>query len=655
MSPPPPNSCHHDYGFEQAPRFFLGNILYGSSFEDGTQGVPAWTRHAVNSTAAAPAFADSTSFSGKPSMSFDGSAGGESGLRNRGAGGAGLSLEGGKPYSVSLFIWSGGSPTAFVELYDFTANASLARTDFQVVSTGPDWGSTWIQYNFTLTPSAGTACSGIPFGSDPSIDCGGDAGPAHVCVRCGGEFRVGIAGAGNMKVGYVELMPGAWGLLADKTGAPIPVLKSAGDALRAMGTTVMRNGGSVSQSMRWKDWRGPVWNRPSQRQVWGNSLLSGWGLFDYAELAEALGQCARPQRVTALPRLPHLRFPPHTLPPADIEPIITLAYDSNDALDWADLVEYCWGSASTAWGARRVADRGRAAPYNISVFELGNEQRNPFFVEQVVAMEARAAAVGAPPLRYMFPDNGGLNAADAAKALAALAPDVIPRIMPDLHVGAGGAVDAARALFANPPVPGFNQGAINCETNAGTHDLTRGLDEAADLIEWFAAETAVTDRLYARTASFCSGSSNNFDSWDQAMVFFLPNGTWLQPPGHVHAMITATWAEVTLAASGFDRSKLPFVAQRTADGRTLVLRVVNRSEGVQPLQVALAGGAAAAGPAYTLWRLGGGGLKGSADNTPSAPDLVAPSSAQVPIAAGATALNATLQPLEFAIMVVALQ
>jgi hypothetical protein len=147
------------------------------------------------------------------------------------------------------------------------------------------------------------------------------------------------------------------------------------------------------------------------------------------------------------------------------------------------------------------------------VFELGNEQVNPNFVQQVAAMEARAKAVGAPPLRYMYPQNGGLSAADAARLLATVGADVVPRILPDLHVGAGGAVEAAAALFAHPPVPGFDTGAINAETNANTHDLKRALDEAADLIDWFTYDTAVTGRLYARTASFCSGSSNGWDDW----------------------------------------------------------------------------------------------------------------------------------------------
>lgn len=52
-----------------------------------------------------------------------------------------------------------------------------------------------------------------------------------------------------------------------------------------------------------------------------------------------------------------------------IEPVVTLAYESNSPTDWADLVEYCWGGPSTDWGRERVAD-GHPTPFNISVFEL---------------------------------------------------------------------------------------------------------------------------------------------------------------------------------------------------------------------------------------------------------------------------------------------
>ena len=115
---------------------------------------------------------------------------------------------------------------------------------------------------------------------------GGAGADSHVCLRCGGELRFGVAPTKRPKdrvainVGYVSLMPGAWGRLADKSGELLPVLKSGADLLRRMGVTTMRSGGSVSQSMRWKDWRGPQWNRPSVGQIWGKSFLAGWGAPD---------------------------------------------------------------------------------------------------------------------------------------------------------------------------------------------------------------------------------------------------------------------------------------------------------------------------------------------------------------------------------------
>ena len=165
-------------------------------------------------------------------------------------------------------------------------------------------------------------------------------------------------------------------------------------------------------------------------------------------------------------------------------------------------------------------------------------------------------------------------------------------------------MEEAASLFSNPPVPGFNTGAINCETNAGTHDLTRALNEAKDLIAWMSMAPPLASRLYARTSSFCTASSNGFDSWDQGISFFLPNMTWLQPPGHVHAMFTATWAGVTLGSTGYDQANLPFVAQLLLAGegggggspKTLVLRVVNTGVGVAPMSVTLVGGGAAGGP-----------------------------------------------------------
>ena len=142
-------------------------------------------------------------------------------------------------------------------------------------------------------------------------------------------------------------------------------------------------------------------------------------------------------------------------------------------------------------------------------------------------------------------------------------------------------------------------GAVNAEVNAGICTVQRMLQEASDINDWlmcvslFAndvnplregrsplrAETKMAkrdvrvhkgcldsryccivvccrhhrsnipsttpgekgSRLKFRTASFCTERSGHFDGFDQGVSFFLPNMTWLQPPGYVHQMIKDSW------------------------------------------------------------------------------------------------------------------
>ena len=112
-------------------------------------------------------------------------------------------------------------------------------------------------------------------------------------------------------------------------------------------------------------------------------------------------------------------------------------YDGLAPSAFADLVEYCYGGANTTWGATRISD-GHPQPYEIKYFEvsckdfdvlsvvavcfgnfrtwldadecwcgqLGNEQYNAQFPEQVAAMEAKAKQLGrGGQLYYMNPNN----------------------------------------------------------------------------------------------------------------------------------------------------------------------------------------------------------------------------------------------------------
>ena len=96
-------------------------------------------------------------------------------------------------------------------------------------------------------------------------------------------------------------------------------------------------------------------------------------------------------------------------------------------------------------------------------------------------------------------------------------------------------------------------GVINCEVNAGIHTMRRAMTEAIDLNQFFNYQPPSTSgdstpRLKGRMASFCMGRSGHLESvWDQGIAFFSADDIWLQPPGWVHAMISAAWQPLNAA------------------------------------------------------------------------------------------------------------
>ena len=557
--------CHSDLGYAHAGRGFYSQMVYGEIFEETPLKVSSWS-DVITGTATGGTFLDSAlAFNGNPTLSitFNGTGTGTVGRANRGLGNAGMSWVGGKGYSGYVYMSAPAGTSVTIALVD-TVTGTVQDTS--TVISPP--GGAFNRFDFTLGPGANTTCTAIPAGSDPSIDCGELPNKDFTCLKCSGEVQVLLTAPGVAHIGYVFVSPGSWGTLEG-----LPVRLDTVQRLQQMGITAIRQGGTYARTMYWKEWRGPAAFRPSNGHVWGNSLISGWGPFDFIDMCQAAG----------------------------FVPIVTLAEDQPGD-DWADLVDYLWGPSNTTWGAQRAAD-GHPDPYVASIFELGNEQYNQQFVAQVTAMEARAAALGrAGELTYMFPDNGGLSASDLAKAAAAGLP--LHRMGADIHVSAGGAVAAAEADFAQTTYPVI---AGNFETNAdypakagGMHGMTRALLEATDLNTWLSTPAAVAGRLVARAASFCNSATSNFDGFDQAISFFGGGSTWLQPPGWVHAMNAATRADQALAVSG-DAGGLSVSAQRTAAGDKLFVRLVNA--GTAPVDVVVTIVNWAASPAVTSWTL----------------------------------------------------
>jgi hypothetical protein len=140
-----------------------------------------------------------------------------------------------------------------------------------------------------------------------------------------------------------------------------------------------------------------------------------------------------------------------------------------------------------------------------------------------------------------------------------------------------------------------------------------------------------------------------------------------QPPGYVHQMFAATWAEVTVGATPVPgTSPLPLAAQLADDGATLVVRVVNQANSSRPLALSLApahprlaGGRAGgkdyfklnSGKAWTLALPAAAVAQGpkDADNTPAEPTRISPVETAVPVASP-TSVAVTLRPFSVTVL-----
>jgi hypothetical protein len=622
--------CHMDPGFGNNPMAWTSSLIYGQGFPQNEPAkIKAWydVSTASGSAVSDPsvimnAAANAIAPGGAPTLSLTKTGGdGLVGWANRGIGGEGLVFEGGKDYEGYIMVLAPNGGNVNVGIVDRTSNATLASATLSIPPS-PDWQR--VEFS-GLTPSAGTICVGIPFGSDPNIDCG-DApkegmNPGIVCVSCGGIVTVGLTSVGSLHVGFVTLQPGSWGRFND-----LPVLKSGADMIQQMGFRSIRQGGSVSYSLRWKEWRGAPEARAAMNHVWGPDLVAPWGPFEFIDMANAL----------------------------NIKPIVTLATDSppsspplgNNQSDWADLVEYLYGDDTTYWGAIRIHNDSHPAPYAIDTFELGNEcvsalflftrtsqlshrlppasvrQENYHFLEQLEAIEARRKLIPSAPLwNFLYPMNQGPNSSTMDGIVAA---GIDPRrVAADCHVGFSGGIPCSVES-----IPwAFNGSGVNCETNAVTSHLLRGVQEAADLITWFSQPANVSSRLIARTASFCIQRSGQMrDQWDQGLSFFLPNMTWLQPPGVTHQLFSKHWSPNALrVATTGGGGYVTAASQITADRSTVVVEIANTEWGSLPGSANLTVSGFAPASSVDFWLIaepGTGAVNTTAGNTPADPTYI---------------------------------
>lgn len=179
------------------------------------------------------------------------------------------------------------------------------------------------------------------------------------------RFVLYASATGNVYFDVITVMPPTW---KNRPNGLRPDLAEKMDALKFK--FIQFPGGCTAESVdmnkcwNWKNSIGPLEQRPgSTRNRWGYKNDLYFGLDEHFQLCEDLG--AEPVYTTSAGISERPDDPEwFAVCPIDkMQPIIR---------DILDLLEYCNGSISTVWGAKRAAN-GHPKPYNLKYIEIGNE------------------------------------------------------------------------------------------------------------------------------------------------------------------------------------------------------------------------------------------------------------------------------------------
>jgi len=248
----------------------------------------------------------------------------------------GIGLKNNTTYKVSFWAKKGSN-------FSGTLNAKLESNDGTVYAQSADFKPTtsWQHFASDLTTSGISNVTGA------------------------NRFVIYASTTGDVYFDVVTVMPPTWknrpnGLRSD--------LAEKLDALKFK--YIQFPGGCTAESANmdtcwnWKNSIGPLEQRSgSTRNRWGYKNDLYFGLDEYFQLCEDLG--AEPVYVTSAGISENVGSKEwFGICPLDkMQPIID---------DILDLLQYCNGSTSTVWGAKRAAN-GHPMPYNLKYIEIGNE------------------------------------------------------------------------------------------------------------------------------------------------------------------------------------------------------------------------------------------------------------------------------------------
>jgi alpha-L-arabinofuranosidase len=465
---------------------------------------------------------------------------GEVGIENRGLNRQGIYFQAGKPYEGYVWLRSHTPSEVWLTLENAEGSDRIAET--RVSATGSE---EWQRIDFNLTP-------------DRRIEQG--------------RLAISLRRPGKLTLGHVFLQPGDWGRFKG-----LPNRRDVVESLVEQRLTVLRYGGSMinHQEYRWKKMIGPRDRRPPHQGTWYRYSTNGWGIFDFLDLCEAAGFL--------------------TIPAVNM---------GETPQDMADFMEYVNGPADSPWGKRRATD-GHARPYNLKYLELGNEERiDAAYVERfrplAEAIWAKDASVvlviGDFVYDHVIEDAdkftgaaSGITSLAAHRQILEFAKQAGREVAFDVHIATDGPA-VSGSLRALPSyvaaldrlADGAEHSVMVFEFNSGNHAFRRALGNAGAInaIERLAGRITI-----AASANCLQVDGQNDNGWDQGLLFMNPCHVWPQPPYYVTQMVARNYLPIAVAAAVENAGSLDVSAKRSADGKALVLQVVNTND--RPVTAAL--------------------------------------------------------------------
>ena len=451
------------------------------------------------------------------------------GISNSGLGNKGMNFVQGKTYEGYLRVRVTKPTKLYVQLSDSDGSHTYAQKPITLKPSG------WQLVKFSLKPNT----------SDPS-----------------GRFNLLLKQPGEVSFGYAFLQPGKW--------ARYKGLSSRKDVVNGLlqhGVTVLRYGGCMvnTSEYKWKKMIGPRDQRPPYQGFWHPYSSNGWGIIDFLATCKAAGILA--------------------IPDFNID---------ESPQDMVDFLEYANGTADSKWGSQRVAD-GFRDPFQVKIIELGNEEHvnddywrkfKPL-AEAMWAKDPNVILVVGDlfynkPITDPYHHDASIfnNSLEPHKKILDLAAKHHREVWIDVHIGTnaptevgdyiGPAVlhNALKKLCpkANFKVPVF-------ELNAARHDVGRMLANAW-IIGLMEQQGDIVPVVASANCLQPDGLNDN--AWDQGLLFLNPTKVWAQPPFYVTQMLTANALPTVVKADVYSADDgLKVTAKRSANGRTMVLQVVN--------------------------------------------------------------------------------